>query len=261
MIKNRSKMSKEGIEMLTDERYMKILSMVQQNGTVSVTEISRQLGVSESTVRRDLLALDDMKKLKKIHGGASSISGSILYEENDVGVKQLRNADAKERIGIYAADTIMKGDFVFIDAGTTTENMIDHITQKDAVYVTNGFSHARALARKGLNVFILGGRLKSATEAIVGTEAVTALSKYNFTKCYLGANGVSADAGFTTPDTEEAAIKSAASKNSYVTYVLADSSKFGCIYAVTFSKLEDTVIITDKDPGKEYSGKALIKEA
>lgn len=79
-----------------------------------------------------------------------------------------------------------------------------------ASYVTNGVAHARALARKGCRVYLPGGLLRPETEAIVGAPTVTSLQRYNFTKAFMGANGVALDAGFTTPDPEEAAVKAAA---------------------------------------------------
>lgn len=92
-----------------------------------------------------------------------------------------------------------KNDFVFIDAGTTTERMIDYITESTATYVTNGFNHAKKLAKKNFTVYLVGGRIKQTTEAVIGAEAVDSILKYNFVKCYLGTNGISLSAGFTTP--------------------------------------------------------------
>lgn len=83
------------------------------------------------------------------------------------------------------------------------------------------------MCRKGLNVYVLGGKLKQTTEAIVGLMAARSIHNFNFTKAFLGANGVSLSSGFTTPDTEEAFVKAAAMENSFVSYVLADASKFG----------------------------------
>ena len=79
----------------------------------------------------------------------------------------------------------------------------------DARYVTNGVAHARLLAQKGCKVFLVGGLLRPETEAIIGAAALHSLQQYNFTKAFLGANGVALDAGFTTPDPEEAAVKAA----------------------------------------------------
>ena len=94
-------------------------------------------------------------------------------------------SEEKKRIGKYAASLIKKSDFVFIDAGTTTEALIDYISEKEATYVTDGLGHANKLLKKGYKVFIPGGHLRVSTEAMVGEETVEALRKYNFTLGFL----------------------------------------------------------------------------
>ena len=80
---------------------------------------------------------------------------------------------------------------------------------------------------KGFKACILGGMLKTGTEAIVGSGAVQALRHYNFTKAFIGINGITVSQGCTTPDVEEAELKATALRQAYIKYVLADSSKFG----------------------------------
>lgn len=85
--------------------------------------------------------------------------------------------------------------------------MIDFITARQAVFVTNAITHAKKLAQKGCTVYILGGEFKAITEAIVGEEAVSSVEKYNFTKGFWGANGISMQRGFSTPELKEALVK------------------------------------------------------
>ena len=91
-------------------------------------------------------------------------------------------------------------DFIYLDAGTTTGFMIDHITEKSATIVTNAVVHARHLAARGFHVFLIGGELKSSTEAVVGIQAINTLRTYHFTKGFFGTNGVSRGEGLATPD-------------------------------------------------------------
>ena len=112
----------------------------------------------------------------------------------------------------------------------------------------------------GFKVFILGGELKPSTEAVVGTECILALQKYNFTKSFLGVNGISITRGLSTPDQNEASVKAAAMKNSKTVYVLADHSKFDQITSISFGTLDDITIITDRLDDKKYLEKADIKE-
>ena len=160
--------------------------------------------------------------------------------------------DKKTAIARYAAKLIAPGDFVYIDAGTTTGCMLDYITQKDATYVTNAVTHARRLAADGFHVLLVGGELKGTTEAVVGSDAINTIQTYHFSKGFFGTNGITHKAGITTPDVNEAAVKKTAAKQSVERYVLADSCKFGVVSPVTFAGIESVNIITDAIP-KEYS--------
>ena len=246
--------------MLTEERYNKILSELAINNSASVTTLAEITESSESTVRRDLSALSKIGKLKKVHGGAVAINPGIMLKEPNVKEKLKLNASAKEAIAEYAAASIQKNDFVFIDAGTTTEKMIPHITQKNATFMTNAFNHAHLLARRGFKVFLTGGEVKATTEALVGISCIESINHYNFTKCFLGTNGISTEAGLTTPDIDEAGVKRAAVEKSYVTYILADNTKFNRSAAVTFADIKNVCIITDKLSDDKYKQLTVIKE-
>ena len=246
--------------MLTEERFKLILDILQEKKSITVSELVEELNISESTVRRDLTSLSKMGKLKKVHGGATSLDENYSSEELDVKIKHTLNVEEKKRIGKFAASLIEKGDFVYIDAGTSTEFMIDYINEKGATYVTNGIVHAKKLIQRGLEVFILGGQLKLSTEAIIGIEAVNNIKKYNFTKCFMGTNGLDLKAGFTTPDVKEALLKKEAMNRSKKVYVLSDVSKFNKISSITFGNLDKTIIITTKITEKEFMNSKNIVE-
>lgn len=246
--------------MLTEERFKLILDILQEKKSITVSELVEELNISESTVRRDLTSLSKMGKLKKVHGGATSLDENYSSEELDVKIKHTLNVEEKKRIGKFAASLIEKGDFVYIDAGTSTEFMIDYINEKGATYVTNGIVHAKKLIQRGLEVFILGGQLKLSTEAIIGIEAVNNIKKYNFTKCFMGTNGLDLKAGFTTPDVKEALLKKEAMNRSKKVYVLSDVSKFNKISSITFGDLDKTIIITTKVTQKEFMNNKNIVE-
>lgn len=247
--------------MLTEERYSIILEQVKKNKSVKLLELCKLLGASESTVRRDLTSLDERGLIKKVHGGAISIDdNSFSLVEHDVESKSKMFAEEKFAIAKFAVSLIDDGDFVFIDAGTTTEKMIDFLPDKNVTYVTNAFVHAKKMAQRGFKVYIPAGEIKLTTEAIVGAECVSSLQNYNFTKSFIGANGISLSAGISTPDRNEASIKSVAVRNSQTTYILADHSKFGQIASVTFAQFAGVKIITDKLENKKYLTKTNIKE-
>ena len=244
--------------MLTEERFSKIASYVNAKRSVSVVELVDQLGVSESTIRRDLTAMDARGLLTKVHGGAIARDYDGSARDEDVRSRQSQNAEAKLQIARYAASLITPDDFVFLDAGTTTELMIDYIEAKTAVFVTDSVTHAGKLAARGLRVYIPGGELKGITEAVVGEDTIGSLQKYNFTKGFWGTNSISLTAGFSTPDLQEAMVKTHSMRRCTKKYILADASKFRKTSRITFAALDDAVILTDTLPPAEYRGLSNI---
>lgn len=246
--------------MLTQERYEAILNILNRKNAVTVAELTAELNTSESTIRRDLAALADMGRLNKVFGGATSIRQNSGIAEDNVSNRESVMSKEKDAIAKYAVSLINDTDFVYIDAGSTTSRLIDYISNQKATYVTNGISHARKLIYKGLNAYIIGGKIKPVTEAVVGAKAVLSLKNFNFTKAFMGANGIDFSAGFTTPEIEEALIKEEAVKKSYMSFVLADHSKFGKVFPVTFSKLKNCCIITDILKNRQYAEETVVKE-
>ncbi|SFC90817.1 DeoR/GlpR family DNA-binding transcription regulator [Clostridium uliginosum] len=232
--------------MFTEERCNIILQELKVKGIVSVMELVKMLDASESTIRRDLNNLHNEGLLKKIHGGAVLIGESTSLHDYMVNVRQSLNVDDKTQIAKYAASLIENGDIIYLDAGTTTEILIDFIKAKEITVVTNAIVHAKKLLEKNIKTFILGGELKIITEAVVGPTTVEDLKKYNFTKGFFGANGVSNQNGYTTPDINEAMVKAEAIKRCNEAFVLADESKLEEVSFITFGAIKDATLITSK---------------
>ncbi|CEM61399.1 DeoR/GlpR transcriptional regulator [Treponema phagedenis] len=239
--------------MLAEERFDKILSLIDVKGSVTVQELAEKLHFSESTIRRDLNSLHSQGRLTKVFGGA--ITKDLTFSTKDVSVssRETHNQSEKLEIARYAASLIQQDDFVYLDAGTTTGCMIDFISQKNITFVTNSFSHAERLSERGFRTYILGGEIKQTSEAVVGEEAIESLLKYNFTKGFWGTNGVSPNTGFSTPDISEALIKKAAMKRTHKRYVICDASKFSKLASVTFADFMKATVITSTLPDSSYS--------
>lgn len=249
--------------MLTEERFNLILKKLGEKPAVQVSELTTLLDASESTIRRDLTVLHNQGRLIKVHGGATAIDSNYSAHEDDVTAKQDLNTEDKRRIARHAASLIEPNDMVYIDAGTTTELMAEFITEKNATYITNGVAHAKKLSRAGCRVFMLGGELKQTTEATVGVETVESLRRYNFSKGFFGVNGISLKAGFSTPEINEAMVKTEALRRCRESFVLSDLSKFGKISPVTFGNLTAASIITtdaDHEKTAPYGGYTQIIE-
>jgi DeoR family transcriptional regulator, fructose operon transcriptional repressor len=229
--------------MLTPERHRKIIEVLGEKSVVTIQELVEATASSESTIRRDLSQLQREKKLKRVHGGASLTHQKS--EELSVFEKSERNALEKEKIARYACDLVETGDCIYLDAGTTTLRMIPHLKNKEITVVTNAISHLEALSENEIKTYLIGGLVKSKTKALVGSSAIKSLSAYRFDKVFLGINGIHIEAGFTTPDPEEAAVKSLAISLSQKAFILADHTKF---HETSFSKaaeLSEAIIITD----------------
>ena len=246
--------------MLTEERFRRILSELEEKGSVTVQELMEQLDASESTIRRDLNTLAARGSLKKVHGGAVAKSANPGARDAQVDLRKQLNRQEKRSIARYAAGLIEDDDFVYVDAGTTTELLIDFLENREAVYVTNAVSHAKQLAAKGCRVYLLGGEFKGTTEAIVGEEAVASVEKYHFTKGFFGVNGITVEQGFTTPEVREAMIKRKAMEHTGERYILADPSKFDAVSAVTFGSFGDAVILTTAEVPKPYKRQKNVRE-
>lgn len=248
-----------GVFMLMEQRFREILKAVEEKQSVTVQELTELLHTSESTIRRDLSILDKEGKLNKVHGGATAV-GQYAVKDEDVALRMGQNREEKLEIVKYAAALILPEDFVYLDAGTTTELMIDFITERNAVYVTNGISHAKKLVQKGCEAHILGGKIKLSTEAVVGNETISELDKYNFTLGFFGTNGISVKRGFSTPDIDEAMVKKKAMEQCRQCYILADSSKFNQISAIRFADFKAADIITSNVKAGEFAGYENIRE-
>jgi len=246
--------------MLTEERYEFILEELKNNSVVHVSDLVIKLNASESTIRRDLNALHKEGKLNKIHGGAMALDKDINTREDKVAIRQGLKTNEKLEIAKYAASLIKPYDFVYLDAGTTTELMIDFIKEKEAIFVTNAIGHAKKLIQNDLKTYILGGEVKGITEAIVGIEAISSLKKYNFTKGFFGVNGISIKRGYTTPDIKEASVKEEALNRARSAYILADDSKFDEISSITFGNISKASIITTKLLDNKYKALTEILE-
>ncbi len=233
--------------MLTKQRQELILELLREKGSITVAEARDVLQTSESTVRRDITALDKEGKLVKVFGGAVAAEQTMSVQEYTVSQKEELNQEEKRKIAKYAASFITPGDFVYIDAGTTTAYMLDYIDFPDVTFVTNAAAHARRLAGQGMKVILIGGELKASTEAVIGSQAIQMLKDYHFTKGFFGVNGVTKKTGCTTPDINEALVKRTAMEQCRTRYVLCDHSKFGNITPVTFAEFDRAVFLTDRN--------------
>ena len=227
--------------MLAEERFALILNLLAEKRTATVQELCEALNASESTIRRDLTELARQGRLNKVHGGATLPDGQFLADEPTMAAKEALAVGQKRSIA-QAMVRALSGPAL------------------EAHYVTNGIAHARLLAQKSCHVCVPGGLLRPRTEAIIGAAAITALQQFNFTKAFIGANGVALNVGFTTPDPEEAAVKAVAVRRARETWYLVDDSKFGRVYPAVIGEIYSGAILTNRCPDPKYRQLTLVKE-
>lgn len=239
--------------MLAEDRQDRIVRLVREAGSLTVLELAQALETSESTVRRDLVALDAAHRLSKVHGGATSLERAHVRRDLTIPERSDLHTAEKQAIARYAAALVEPESFVYIDSGSTTLQLASVLPDLPrTAYVTNSVGHARRLSERGLKVVVLGGELKAETEALVGPDATATLDRYHFSCGFWGANGVTAKQGFTTPDIEEAQIKRMALEHTEHAYVLCDASKFGMVAPVKFADFDQATIVTGPAVPEEY---------
>jgi DeoR family fructose operon transcriptional repressor len=228
-----------------EQRRALILDRPRAEGRADAAAIAEELGVTGETVRKDLMALDQLGLLRRVHGGAVPV-GRLTYEP----AVSTRTGllDEKTRIAKAALRHLPTGGSVLLDAGSTTGRlaaMFPH--DKELTIYTNTLSIAMGLLdRPLLTVHTLGGRVRPLTEAEVDDWASRSLSEINVDVAFLGANAISVDRGLTTPDPAEAAVKRLMLESARRRVLLADHSKFGCVSNCKHADLADIdLLITD----------------
>ncbi|MBF8808146.1 MAG: DeoR/GlpR transcriptional regulator [Enterococcus lacertideformus] len=248
--------------MLTEERRQKILYLLDQQKIVKSQDLVIQLNASESTIRRDLQELENEGLLERIHGGAKK--GQLLGFEQSMMEKTLKNVHEKKIIAHLAVSLIDEEDVVYLDAGSTTLEMIPYLQEKKVTVVTNSVKHAASLVDLQLPTIILGGKVKLSTNAVLGSSAIEQLRDFHFNKAFMGMNGADLTRGFTTPDPEEAALKRLAMANAEESFVLIDHSKFNKLSFTSVASLSAATIVTERCPIElkaDYRERTTIKEA
>lgn len=228
--------------MLTKQRHQLILRRLSEQHIVKLQELVDLTASSESTIRRDLTDLEREGYLQRVHGGATLIARA--EEEPTFEEKRDRHVDEKVAIARKAATFVEDGMSIYLDAGTTTEAMIPFLSEKQIVVVTNSLPIANDLFDLDIKTFVIGGELKRSTQALVGYNARESMMNYRVDLAFLGMNGIDLEAGYTTPDPEEALVKKTAIELARIAYVLADESKIGKRSFSRVASLDAATLIT-----------------
>jgi DeoR/GlpR family transcriptional regulator of sugar metabolism len=215
-----------GMKLSNEERRQRIAEQVSRGG-VSVNDLVRGFGVSEMTIRRDFAALEEQGKIVRVHGGA--ISTERLALEFSFKVKEAQNTEAKKAIGETAARLVRPMDAVFIDTGSTALAVARAIrSQRPRVIVTSNLAAALDLVgERDMRVLVTGGELSPHSPDLHGEWAMQILSTISVDIAFFGCDAVDPASGFYASDTRSAAITRLVLSRAQLSYLVADSSKFG----------------------------------
>ncbi|MFV0429249.1 MAG: DeoR/GlpR family DNA-binding transcription regulator [Arachnia sp.] len=224
------------------DRESHILAQLADLGSLSVTSLASDLGVSEVTIRGDLKSLEQQGRLTRVRGGARPLTHQAILQ------RQLLNAEAKDRIAAAAAAMVLDDDTVMIEAGTTAAAIGRYLGSRRGVQVvTNSnlvFENARA--HPSLTVIVSGGVFRRESESFVGPVAERAIGDFNTRIAFLGTDGFSIERGLTTRFVEGAQVAALMSQRAEETWLVADAAKFGSAGFVSFLPLSGiTGLITD----------------
>ena len=225
--------------MLAEERRLRIVQLLNQRdtGIVSVAELAQLFRVSSMTIRRDLDWLANSAMLKRVHGGA--VANHPPVDEKPFRDRGSEFSDEKRSVGWVAAELVVDGDQIILDAGTTTQQIAQNLTdRKGLTVVTNALPVAIELARsQHCSTIILGGMLKNHELCVVGPSVADQLAHLSVDKLFLSATGFSLERGITDPDFTEVAVKQAMIRAARETILVADSSKWNVVTLVQIAAL------------------------
>lgn len=221
--------------MLTTQRKQLIQSRLKRDGQFIAKAFSEELGISEDTVRRDLRELAAVGLLQRVHGGALPASAAV----GDMRVRSQLAPDDKRLLGRAGAALIQAGQVVILDGGTTSLQVVQHLPlDLHATVVTHSPSIAVALAEHPhIEVLMLGGRLFRHSMVNVGASVIEGATRVRADLYLMGVTDVHAEAGLTTGDFEEAAVKRTLHERAAETVVLATLDKLGAASAFTVAPL------------------------
>ena len=240
--------SSEGERMLPAQRQQRILKDIEKNGVGSITELSQKYAVSEMTIRRDLLVLEEGGHIKRTHGGALLLNSSVV--EPRYASKQKLHASSKESLAHYAAlNLVQDSDIIILEGGTTVTAMAKYLTNvRDLTVVTHGLNTTNELLRllPQVTVICTGGILREVSATFAGPVAEQFFREFHANKLFLSATGLTLDAGFTDPSMLETQIKKAMIASADQVIMLFDSNKFGVKSLTTVLRAgEINVLVTD----------------
>lgn len=231
------------------QRFRTIMTAVEVQGTVKVSELAEQLGVTEATIRRDLIELESQGFVKRVHGGGINARGHSY--EPTLTLRSTTHAEEKQRIARCAAGMVNEGDFIALDVGSTTFELARClVSMRNLTIITPSLMIATVLVNKpDIRLIIPGGIVRPGETSMIGELSQRAFEIFHVDRLFLGIGGIDVGVGLTEYNWDDTLIKQSMLKTAKQVVVLADASKFNRIATVKVARLDlINILVTDQAP-------------
>lgn len=236
------------------ERKQTLIQLLKESQELSTSEIAKILYVSEPTVRRDLKKLEESGEIIRVHGGAKNQPLSADLNLPYFIREDIQNVE-KALIGQKAASLVNDGEVIFLDASSTTFNMLPYLKEKkNIIVITNGAKTALLLGQMGIKNICTGGRMLKGTFAFVGYDALQTLKRFNADKAFVSCHALSLDGYASDKSVEENDVRLEMLAHAKQSYLLCDSSKFGKTSLQTLCNVQElSDVLSDAELPKSIS--------
>jgi DeoR/GlpR family transcriptional regulator of sugar metabolism len=236
--------------MLAHQRQSEIVRRLRSEGTVAVTDLARALGVTSSTIRRDLARLDDRGSVHRVHGGAARRDDA----DDDLPFSVVLAADAPEKdaVAARAAELVRDDEVVLLDIGTTAMSLARHRRGRRATVATSSLAVFDVLRDDtAVDLLLLGGMVRRAYRSMVGVLTEDALSQVRADRAFLGTSGVRPDGRVLDSTRVEVPVKRAMIRAADQVVLLADRQKFPGTGALRVCDMADIDVLVTNEGADE----------
>jgi DeoR family glycerol-3-phosphate regulon repressor len=225
-----------------------IVQLVEQRGFMTTEALVKHFNVTPQTIRRDVNALDAVGRLSRFHGGAGPASSS---ENVGYRTRQVLHLKEKQRIAREVAARIPAGASLFINIGTTNEEIARALVRHNGLrVVTNNLNVAtQLLSAEGCDVTIAGGQVRKSDGGVVGEATIDLINQFKVDYGIIGISGIDLDGTLLDYDYREVRVAQAIMRNARRVFLAADHSKFGRPAMVRLGSItEVAAFFTDRAP-------------
>lgn len=242
-----------------EQRENQIVELVRSNGFMSIEELSRRFALTQQTMRRDINRISAKGLVQRHHGGAGIISSveNLAYPE-----RKIISLQEKKNIARLVAQTVPSKASLFINIGTTTEEVAKALLQHSSLRViTNNLNVAVILcANESFEITLAGGRLRNRDRAVTGQSAIDYIRQFKVDFGIIGISGIDQDGSLLDYDYQEVRVARAIMDNSRQVFLVTDHTKFSRNAVVRLGNItEISALFTDRPPPADIA--ALMKSA